>query len=67
MTLTLTLALALTLLPRPFGQISHVFSDKTGTLTENIMDFRKCTVGGRSYGKGMTEIGLAALKVKSWG
>ncbi|CAN0191506.1 unnamed protein product, partial [Ectocarpus fasciculatus] len=46
------------------GQITHVFSDKTGTLTQNVMDFRKCTVGGRSYGKGMTEIGQAALKLK---
>ncbi|CAN0220421.1 unnamed protein product, partial [Ectocarpus sp. 8 AP-2014] len=46
------------------GQITHVFSDKTGTLTQNVMDFRKCTVGGKSYGKGMTEIGQAALEVK---
>lgn len=38
------------------GQISHVFSDKTGTLTCNIMDFRKCTVNGISYGKGITEV-----------
>lgn len=47
------------------GQITHVFSDKTGTLTQNVMDFRKCTVGGKAYGKGMTEIGQAALKVCS--
>ena len=46
-----------------FVQITHVFSDKTGTLTQNVMDFRKCTIGGKSYGKGMTEIGQAALKV----
>lgn len=45
------------------GQITHVFSDKTGTLTQNVMDFRKCTVGGKAYGKGMTEIGQAALQV----
>ncbi|KAG7391972.1 hypothetical protein PHYPSEUDO_002678 [Phytophthora pseudosyringae] len=42
------------------GQISHVFSDKTGTLTCNKMEFRKCSIGGRSYGKGTTAIGLAA-------
>lgn len=31
-------------------QVSHIFSDKTGTLTCNIMDFRKFSVGGVSYG-----------------
>lgn len=44
------------------GQISYVFSDKTGTLTCNVMEFRKCSIGGVSYGKGTTEIGLAAMK-----
>jgi phospholipid-translocating P-type ATPase (flippase) len=44
------------------GVISHVFSDKTGTLTENVMEFRKCSIGGRSYGHGTTEIGLARMK-----
>lgn len=28
------------------GQVTHVFSDKTGTMTENSMHFRKMTVGG---------------------
>eukprot|EP00033_Pygsuia_biforma_P003853 GCRY01004221.1.p1 GENE.GCRY01004221.1~~GCRY01004221.1.p1 ORF type:complete len:743 (+),score=192.76 GCRY01004221.1:204-2432(+) len=28
------------------GQVQHVFCDKTGTLTENIMVFRKCAVNG---------------------
>lgn len=50
------------------GQISHVFSDKTGTLTCNIMDFRKfsvCTTNGvYRYGRGTTEIGKAALKLQ---
>lgn len=32
------------------GQINYVFSDKTGTLTCNIMEFRKFSVSGRSYG-----------------
>lgn len=31
------------------GQISHVFTDKTGTLTCNVMNFRKCCINGTSY------------------
>ena len=46
------------------GQISHVFSDKTGTLTCNIMDFRKASIAGHSYGLGITEIGKAAWKLQ---
>eukprot|EP00605_Chrysophyceae_sp_TOSAG23-4_P001892 GSChrysophyteH1.ASY1.ANO1.2089.1 assembled CDS len=32
------------------GQISHVVTDKTGTLTCNVMDFRKMSIHGCSYG-----------------
>jgi len=44
------------------GQIEYVFSDKTGTLTCNIMDFRKFTVNGASYGEGITEIRRNVLR-----
>ena len=32
------------------GQISYIFSDKTGTLTRNIMEFRKMSINGISFG-----------------
>jgi P-type E1-E2 ATPase len=37
------------------GQVSHVFTDKTGTLTCNIMEFRKCSINGYSYGLGVRQ------------
>ena len=37
------------------GQIEYVFSDKTGTLTQNIMEFQRCSVRGVAYGEGVTE------------
>lgn len=40
------------------GQITHIFSDKTGTLTCNVMELRKLSVNGVSYGSGTTPIGL---------
>jgi len=46
------------------GQISHIFTDKTGTLTCNVMDFRKASINGVSYGQGITEIGKASWKLQ---
>jgi phospholipid-transporting ATPase len=32
------------------GQVRFVFSDKTGTLTRNMMEFRLCKIGKQIYG-----------------
>ncbi|KAJ3604631.1 hypothetical protein NHX12_029371 [Muraenolepis orangiensis] len=46
-----------TTLNEELGQIKYVFSDKTGTLTQNIMTFNKCSINGRTYGDAYDDSG----------
>lgn len=39
------------------GQINYIFSDKTGTLTQNIMEFKTCSIGGKCYIEDIPEDG----------
>ncbi|KOC64948.1 putative phospholipid-transporting ATPase IA [Habropoda laboriosa] len=31
------------------GMVNYVFTDKTGTLTRNVMEFKRCSIGGKMY------------------
>lgn len=46
-----------TTLNEELGQIEYIFSDKTGTLTQNIMTFKKCSINGKIYGEAFDESG----------
>lgn len=44
------------------GHIKYIFSDKTGTLTQNVMEFMKCSIAVQKFGDGITEVEYFAAK-----
>jgi len=47
---TNTRAAARSTIVTDLGQIQYIFSDKTGTLTQNVMRFKRCSVDGMVFG-----------------
>src|SRR5699024_6839772 len=44
------------------GMVEYVFSDKTGTLTCNMMEFKQCTIGGIQYADEVPEERRATIE-----
>ncbi|RWS24531.1 phospholipid-transporting ATPase ID-like protein, partial [Leptotrombidium deliense] len=52
-----------TTLNEELGQIEYIFSDKTGTLTQNIMTFNKCSISSRLYGELIDDVSGEPLEI----
>lgn len=46
------------------GMVKYMFSDKTGTLTRNVMEFKRCSVGKVIYEGGNYPAESELLKVR---
>lgn len=45
------------------GQINYIFSDKTGTLTRNVMEFKACSIEGDVTLKRFPRMGMHRLSM----
>ncbi|CAE7251714.1 putative phospholipid-transporting ATPase DRS2 [Symbiodinium microadriaticum] len=49
------------------GQISYIFSDKTGTLTQNVMELKRVSISGQVFGEVTEEPGFSDVAgVHAW-
>eukprot|EP00547_Thalassionema_nitzschioides_P003527 CAMPEP_0194205570 /NCGR_PEP_ID=MMETSP0156-20130528/4811_1 /TAXON_ID=33649 /ORGANISM="Thalassionema nitzschioides, Strain L26-B" /LENGTH=1394 /DNA_ID=CAMNT_0038931875 /DNA_START=438 /DNA_END=4619 /DNA_ORIENTATION=+ len=47
------------------GQVEYIFSDKTGTLTQNVMTFTRCSVDGAIFGAPVIELSRTSTSTNS--
>jgi len=44
------------------GQVRYVFSDKTGTLTQNEMRFARCFIGNKDFGEFRLDVAMRQMR-----